>query len=423
MGEPSVGAGSPAKPIRRRWLSALALLASLHLLLLYGLPGGVTLGLLVLLGVFYFRAGATAAVATTLSLGLATLVYAYAVHLLGLDERMYYRPHERLAEQEWDYGHRAYRKNESIEMRMPHGDLRVFGDQAPAQPREVVFRTDAEGFRNDRPYADGDWVLIGDSFVVGMGDSQADILSAQLARDHGLKVYNLGQPGDVSDYLLYWQAFRARHPGAAKGVLFLFEGNDFPEAADYESAAAERPGTLERWAGRYYALFSSTAMHRVTKSMYKRATRTQDAASGSVQVREVGGQRMGLYAPYVEVSKRPSYTLPPAMQRDLETLMEGVERVFFIPTKYRVYAGILGDPSPPHAQWDALAALCGKHGWRCSDLTPALIEASARLLPAGEFTWWLDDTHWNREGMAAAARVVAEGLQAGRDAGATGKTS
>ncbi len=411
----------PAKPNRRRWLSALALIASLHLLLLYGLPGGVTLGVLAVLAVFYFRARAVAAVATTLSLGLATLVYAYAIQLIGLDEQMYYRPHERLVGQNWDYGHRAYRKDAEIEMHMPHGDLKVFSDSAPTQPREVRFRTDAEGFRNDREYAKGDWVLIGDSFVVGMGDSQADILSSQLARDHDLKVYNLGQPGDVSDYLLYWQAFRTRHPGPARGVLFLFEGNDFPEAKDYESAASERPGTLERWAGRYYALFSSTAMHRVTKSMYKRATRTPDAASGSVQVHEVGGRRMGLYTPYVAVSKRSAYQMPPAMQQDLETLMDGVEQVFFIPTKYRVYAAQFGEPSPPHAQWQALAGLCAKHGWRCADLTPALIEASDRLLAAGEFTWWLDDTHWNRQGMAAAARVVADGLIAGRDAGATGR--
>ena len=45
----------------------MALFATLHLLLFYGLPGGILLGLLIGLGIFYFRAGAMAAISTTLA--------------------------------------------------------------------------------------------------------------------------------------------------------------------------------------------------------------------------------------------------------------------------------------------------------------------------------------------------------------------
>jgi len=101
------------------------------------------------------------------------------------------------------------------------------------------------------------------------------------------------------------------------------------------------------------------------------------------------------------------------MARDLVELAGQMEQVFFVPTKYRVYAPLLGKSVPAHAQWRALQRLCSQRGWRCTDLTPALSSASSELLKRGEFTWWLDDTHWNRQGMAVAARVVAGRIHAG----------
>lgn len=399
-----------AQPAPRRWVSALALLATLHLLQFYGLPGGFMLALLIALGIFYFRAGAMAATATTLSLGLATLFCAVAIHLLGLDRAMYYRPHEQLVQQDYDEGHRAYRKHARVEMLMPHGDLKALSSAPLAQPRQVRFQTDGAGYRNDHEYANGQYVLVGDSFVVGVGDSQADTLSAQLQRDHGIPSYNLGHPGDIPDYLDALRAFRENHPGPMRGLLFLFEGNDFNAA--YQPARMEKPNLLARWAGKYHGLFTGTDLYRVTKSLYARAIKSRGiAASSTVRIETVAGQPMGFYTPYVEVSLRPHYTLSPAMTQDLIALAGQMEQVFFIPTNYRVYAAALGQPAPPHAQWQALAALCTKQGWRCTDLTPDLVEASAALLQKGELTWWRDDTHWNRQGMAVAARVVADRLK------------
>ena len=405
------GTGPTQAPPPRRWLTLLAFIATLHLLLLYGLPGGFRLALLIGLGIFYVRAGALAATATTASLGLATLLCAVAIQALGLDRAIYYRPHEQLVRQDPDHGHRAYQRNARIEMVMPHGDLKALTGADLAQPRQVVFQTDGEGFRNDRPYQPGQWVIVGDSFVVGMGDTQADILSAQLSRDHGVPAYNLGHPGDISDYLATWRAFRARHPGPVRGVLFLFEGNDFE--TDYRPARTDQPGFLERWAGRYRGMFTGSDMYRVTKSLYKRAARAGDiAASDSIRVVSMAGRPMGLYAPYVSVSQRREFTMPAAMTKDLEELAAQVEQIFFIPTNYRVYARHLGQPALPHAQWQTLSTLCERHGWHCTDLTPALVAASNELLERGEFTWWLDDTHWNRTGISVAARVVAERLRA-----------
>lgn len=390
----------------RHWITALALLATLHLLLFYGVPGSIQLAVLIALGIFYFRAGTLPAVATTLSLGVATLFCSFAIHLLGLDKAMYYRPHEQLVQQDHARGHRAYRKNARIEMTAPHGDLKALTAADLAQPRKVVFQTDSAGFRNDRDYAAGDLVLIGDSFVVGMGDSQADTLSAQLRREHGVPAYNLGHPGDISDYLTVWRAFRRQHPGPVRAALFLFEGNDF-EAA-YKPAKTGQPSLLARYAGAYYGFFTGSDLYRVTKSLYARATKAGSiAASDSVRIETLAGQKMGLYTPYIAVSERQQVELPAALRADLIALAGEVEQVFFIPTNYRVYARHLGKPAPPNAQWQALSQLCEQQRWRCTDLTPALVAAADAALVQGQFIWWLDDTHWNRAGISAAAAVVA----------------
>jgi hypothetical protein len=390
----------------RHRITGLALLATLHLLLFYGVPGSIQLGILIALGVFYVFAGPLPAVATTLSLGVATLICSFAVHLLGLDKAMYYRPHEQLVQQDYAEGHRAYRKNARIEMTAPHGDLKALTAANLAQPRKVVFQTDSAGFRNDHDYANGDLVLIGDSFVVGMGDTQADILSAQLSNAHGIKAYNLGHPGDISDYLTVWRAFRRQHPGSLRAALFLFEGNDF-EAA-YKPAKTEKPSLPARYAGKYYGFFTGSDLYRVTKSLYARATKAGSiAASDSVRIETLAGQKMGLYAPYIAVSERTQFALPAAMQADLTALAGEVEQVFFIPTNYRVYARHLGKTEPPHAQWQALSKLCEQQRWRCTDLTPGLVAAADAQLAKGQFIWWLDDTHWNHAGIAAAAAVVA----------------
>lgn len=400
---------------RRRWITGFALLATFHLLLLYGLPAGIQLAILIALGIFYFRAGALAATATTLAIGIATLFCAIAIHLLGLDQAMYYRPHEQLVRQDYGQGHRAYRKNARIEMTMPHGDLKALTSAPLAQPRKVVFRTDGAGFRNDRDYAEGQVVLVGDSFVVGMGDSQPDTLSSQLSRDQGVPAYNLGHPGDISDYLATLRAFRARHPGPLRVALFLFEGNDFETS--YEPAPDQGPSLPARWIGRYYGLFTGTDLHRVTKSLYARATQSKSiATSGNVRIETLSGQRMGFYMPYVDVSLRAAYAMPVAMAKDLVELAGQTEQIFFIPTKYRVYAPLLGKSGLPNAQWQALQRMCVQRGWHCTDLTPALVAASDALLKRGQFSWWLDDTHWNRQGMAVAARVVAERMRAGKTA-------
>lgn len=393
----------------RRGIGLAAFLLSFHTLLAYGLAPGVFLVLVVALAIVFYRAGYLGAVTTSLALLAVTLLYALTIKLTGFESAMYYRPHEQLATYDYRYNHRVYRPNARIEMRMPYGDLQSMTKAAIAQPREVVFQTDSDGFRNDRDYHGQRYALVGDSFIAAVGDSQEAMLNVQLERDYGVASYNLGQPGNLNDYLAYIRGFRERYGEKPAILLFLFEGNDFPEALPDPSK--KKYGKFGLFWKRYYNLFSDTGMFRLTKSLYKRLSKLDEIErSENVRIFKIRDQTVAFYAPYIEVTKQADYRPDASVERTI--VATGARHIFFIPTKYRVYHNHL-EPGTrlPDAYWEYLNGVCNKHQLNCTNLTAPLTAAADQLLKTDQLVWWSDDTHWNAHGMAVAARVVAARLK------------
>lgn len=399
----------PLSLIARRGIGLAAFLLSFHTLLAYGLVPGVFLVLVVALAIVFYRTGYLGAVTISLALLAVTLLYALAIKFSGFDDAMYYRPQEQLATYDYRYNHRVYRRNARLEMRMPYGDLQSMTKTPIAQPREVVFQTDSDGFRNDRDYHGQPYALVGDSFIAALGDSQEAMLNVQLERDFGVASYNLGQPGDLNDYLAYIRGFRARHGEQPAILLFLFEGNDFPEALSDPSK--KKYGEIGLFWKRYYNIFSDTGIYRLTKSLYKRLSRLDEIErSENVKVFKVRNRTIAFYAPYIEVAKRADYRPDASVEKVI--VATGAQHIFLIPTKYRVYHHHL-EPGVhlPNASWDYLHGVCVNHRLQCMNLTEPLTAAADELLKSGQLVWWSDDTHWNAHGMAVAARVVAERLK------------
>jgi len=389
----------------RRAIGIVAWLTAFHTLLAYGLPPVAFALIVVGLGVLYARSGVFAAVVVTAALLAVTLIYALVVSLTGLDQSLYYRPHEMLETYDYSADHRSYRRNAEVRMRMPHGDIQSMTSEPIAQPREVVFRTDSDGFRNDADYHGQPFVLVGDSFVAANGNSQPDRLDAQLARDFGIESYNLGHPGDPADYLAYVREFGRRHGENFRVLLFLFEGNDFPQSLRSPQKRRHAPWSLA--IKRYYGMFSGTAVYRLTKSlMYVSFVRAR-----GVEIYPVAGKPMAFYRPYIDETLVTDYRPGPSVEEALLAMKPRLAHIFFVPTKYRVYhQQVAPGESLPHAHWQWLAKVCERQRLACSDLTPVLIDASERLLAKGRYTWWLDDTHWNADGMRAAAATVAAAI-------------
>lgn len=390
---------------KRRPLQAVALLIVFHTLLAYGLPPLLFVSLTVALGIWFFRTSWQAAWSVSLALVVATLLYGALLKFTSLGEAWYYRPHEVLAT--WDYaaGHRRYRSDATIEMRMPHGDLQNLTRRDIAQAHDVVFRTDALGWRNDE-VGDHDLLLVGDSFVAGLADTQDDLVQAALRRDHGIQAYNLGYTGDPVDFAIRVASFRNETGSNKLLVLFLFEGNDFPDELDQPEA--RKPSAFVLFWKRYYRLFNHTDMYRFTNSLIKGVSRRESVEQSSqVLFEDLGDEVMAFYRPYDVITRETRYAPDDSVTNVISVLAEQSTLVVFVPTKTRVYEVVLRpEETLPHVRWGWLEGLCVERGWSCVDLTSALVEEAVD----GTLVWWLDDTHWNAAGMAVAAGVVAAGI-------------
>jgi hypothetical protein len=399
-----------------RLTGIVAGLIAVHVLLAYGLPEWLFLTLTIAIGVLYWRIGALNAATVSVTLVFITVFYWAALKITGLEDSIYYRPDDKYTSFDYENSHRRYEANVQFDQPMAFGDLRAMTRQDAAtadiaEPRRMRFHSDSDGFRNDDDYHGQRYLLVGDSFIAGISNGQEDLLVTQLRRDHGLDTYSLAYPGNLADYAAYIRGFVHRHGQDARVLLFLFEGNDF------EESRGRKQNVVARYGRRYYAMFSGLNTYRVTMSLLKRSTRTRENGN-VVELAELTGRKLAFYKDYAEIARRAQWPEPEGFERTLASLQPYLARVYFIPDKYRVYYKHLGTGKPlPDAQWNYLDGLCRKYALRCTNLTAPLARESDVLLRHGRFTWWRDDTHWNRSGIAVAARVVAADLRADAAAG------
>lgn len=371
---------------------------------LYGLAGASELAYLFGIGflVFMFLPNRNVVSVVASFFGATLLVWAM-ISMFGLYDKNCYRPEQLLIAYDMQLDSKKHRADAELTMTQPFGDLGAMTTDAavPRTSREVTFRTDGAGYRNNANRVPGDVLLVGDSFIQGSGNTQADTLSSVLLKDQGVASYSVGAPGDLFDYAVRAQAFGAEHDG--KIFLFLFEGNDFDR---YKGKV--RP-VLER----YVRLMRSTDIGKFFRLQMARLKGAGEAAN--VEVLPMENRRVAFYAPYIEETRRTECKAGELFLPLLKSLHGVVDGVFFIPTKYRVYAPQLLVDNPetlPNANWDFLADACRQADIPCYNLTEPM-RAEARILwdERSELLWWPDDTHWNRNGVAVAARAVADVLR------------
>jgi hypothetical protein len=392
------------------WLLIVACALAPVILIAFGTPPGYALIAIAAMLAVARASGVGSALALVVSSGVALALYAGVLRASGLGEAIYYRFHERFATWDPRLEHRAYLPGISWHGVEPHGDLQVLTREEIAEPRRVLFHSDSEGFRNDADYAGEPWLLVGDSFVVGVGSTQTDILSARLAA-RGIHAYNLAHPGGPLDYESFWRSFVSRHGRTAKPVLFLFEGNDFPETV----GARERSGwwvALQHGVRDVAAPLTRLSTYRVTRSLLSRVANRRELDGDQVVVLPLAGTRLAFAVRELRHVRAPELEDMTLSDAAFARLAPDLSAVFFIPSKYRVYQRwIAPEEQLPNASWQHLAQLCKEYRVPCTDLTPALVRRSEALLAEGRFTWWRDDIHWNSEGIDAAAERVAEVLR------------
>ena len=210
-------------------VTIISFFITLNALLFYGfVRDGTWFVIAVLLIPLYFKIGRVNFFIMSLTFSLMTLVMVMIAEFIP-QEKVFNRPHQKLVTTD-DQGRFIYRPNASFVKQQEHGNLPGMAKgnaNFDFEPRKIVFKVDSFGFRNDADYTNEKFILIGDSFIAGNGNSQEDTLSSQFKKTFGVNTYNMGHPGAVVDYFENIKKFSEKFGDNFKALLFVFEGNDF----------------------------------------------------------------------------------------------------------------------------------------------------------------------------------------------------
>ena len=291
------------------------------------------------------------------------------------------------------------------------------------QYREEVFTTDAAGYRNRREVAKpfSGILLVGDSFTAGSGVSDELTLSEQLSELSGRPTYNGAEAQrfwELLDYLqmtrglVVWQQSE-RGPLPMKAAI----------TPDRELQPAQTPAdrkkteTLVRISKYAMSLESYSPLQTLSGRAVKllqndrilpNPYRTNVASAQLRNGREI------LFLP-TEVSNfeldRPT---DPEFFVQLKTQLDqrGIRLlVLLVPDKYVVYRDLLLPAAPLTRRepfLDIVEQRLAAANVAALNLTPRFRQQANALLAREEYLYWLDDTHWNAEGIRDAAKALTD---------------
>jgi hypothetical protein len=294
--------------------------------------------------------------------------------------------------------------------------------RALQHPRHVTFTTDSRGFRNAREIERPMVVVVGDSYVVGVGVSDEATLSARLSARLGVDVYNYGLGiGGTPQLFLADDRFQRSPPRLL--IYAPVQRMLRPRAVllrDGWQDRRTRHGLAERWR----ALDESTqtllaALNRdnglAVEARY-RLNALRDRLFGSPDTIVVEGQRMlvlTVEAQYLEVpthERDPEGTVRSIAQLKAVLAERGIQLLF---CPLFEAATIYPDFYPPESQariqhpsmLDVVIPKARKSGVMTVDLRPVFDQQRFPYL------FLPDDSHWNPRAIDLAAATIIAALK------------
>lgn len=326
------------------------------------------------------------------------------VTVSGVAEKNAVTPEEYLTEYNPKLAFYTFTPNRHVVMQQQGGVLARIDSSVEPVEREIVFSTDKNGLRNTDGADSPEVLLIGGAFVAGSGNTQSSLLSEQLKANYNIAAYNVATCGSLDEQALLALTLVQEQPLVKKGILFVFEGDDF------EPFTTEVHYPFKRAVN----FLGNNELARFLREYSNRFAPTKVEQAG-VTTFTLGTKELAFSEAYVEEATAAEYTVDPKFEELLASLSDSaklVQAVVFIPTKYRVYAPLLDGKAPvlPESpKLDALRSMAAKHSFAVYDLTPHLqAKAIAQWGEKKELLWWPDDVYWNESGSEVAAELVKE---------------
>ena len=338
------------------------------------------------------------------------------------DAQIDYRAHEMLSTK-----NNHYLPNQNIKIVQPFGDLFAIGEQNKnlqeiVEPRKIQFVTDKKGFRNQKINNNNAYLLIGDSFIVGNGTTQTEILSEQMSDRLNKPIYNLSYPGDPMMYEHNLNNNLHLLSEKKNILLFYFEGNDFERVEEKSEIIINSRNffteiilKLEELKTNYLNMIyprnfkfvriinrKTLPSYVYIKNFITGKTKAYESFE-KISVKKIGNSKVGFLKDYNEITSAKS--LKTYVWKDKE-LLKKIKYVIFIPTKYRVYNKV-----EKNIPLKVLKKGYESKSIKVIDLTNILQEAANYQIKKNKYVFWRDDTHWNGLGISAVADHLVKQLK------------
>ena len=362
---------------------------------------------------------------------LGTLIPALLVAAFFSDRALRRVPLEWTVERPWEPMLRndapSFLPSQSVLSARSVGDLVVIGNLHGVSDRRTErFTTDSLGFRNPphlamRPRVDG--IVLGDSFVWGVGLDDSESLTVQLYNRHGLTFYNAGSTLNA-DHSWVMDLIQRRPVQGGTLVYVFAERRPLPEiATGTAKASGLLPALFGPWTLAVERLRSAQDGYSPLQVWSERAMRQlQDdvwlpnSRASYVAVETLSdGRPMAFFKEEIAAVTAKRAVNVEYWQELQRKLGEYDVRllVMLIPSKYGVYYPMLRAASYP-APFDYLAELqtaLEAQSIRTLNLGPVFRKEAAERYAKGEFIFWPYDTHWNPTGVAIAADALAQAMR------------
>ena len=286
--------------------------------------------------------------------------------------------------------------------------------------KNVVWKTDKYGFRNNNYEIDCDIVLVGDSNSVGCGTTQKMILSNQISRKTSCSVFNYS-PMKIDNKFLNNLAGMGIHP---KLIIYQIIERDIPKLEDINlDLNGEHPPKRKmiNIIREHLKISILTDLQIAIDRAYKKEPINFiqgkiDSAFGDFNMPVIVGAENILFYDKSFFSKQIDSEEVKAIADKIDKIkttlrIEGIEFIFVpVPNKESIYYELLPKERLPLKGKNFLTELkqqLDARGVKSIDTYSHF--RSAFLI--GERVYFPDDTHWNTPGIELTADLIAKEIR------------
>ena len=327
-----------------------------------------------------------------------------------------------------------YKKNINKLVKSPQGDLialdtcteKIHNYEIDGDDQQFV--TDELGFRN-KPNAikQSNYILVGDSIIMGSRLSQENILSEKLTSNSNIKFANIAIGGTGPK--IYESNMIEILPilkNNQKFLLFYFEGNDFYfnkknenfywygiKIPKYKYKLRFGYERIERNKDKFFKkkyfkknyLYQNIRPH--SQRFYNKLL-SKWTNSCLVEWKIINNQKVGFLYKYYQINQHETHIIK---NKDL---IKKIKKVFFVPTKYSVYENYFNNKISKinrKNKYEFLKKEYKKLNIEVIDLTKVFQLNSKNQIKNNKFLFFQDDTHLNELGKKVLTDYLLEILE------------